>query len=67
MVCLRDTSPLQVKEFTADPASNIYTGTDVQLSATAANKSGAAVSYKFSVTNAQGGTSTLSDFSSVSQ
>lgn len=60
-----DTSPLQVKEFTADPASNIYTGTDVQLSATAANKSGAAVSYKFSVTNAQGGTSTLSDFSSA--
>lgn len=60
-----DTSPLQVKEFTVDPASNIYTGTDVQLSATAANKSGAAVSYKFSVTNAQGGTSTLSDFSSA--
>ena len=60
-----DTSPLQVKEFTADPASNIYTGTDVQLSATAANNSGAAVSYKFSVTNAQGGTSTLSDFSSA--
>ena len=60
-----DTSPLQVKEFTADPASNIYTGTDVQLSATAANKSGAAISYKFSVTNAQGGTSTLSDFSSA--
>ena len=60
-----DTSPLQVKEFTADPASNIYIGTDVQLSATAVNNSGAAVSYKFSVTNAQGGTSTLSDFSSA--
>lgn len=60
-----DTSPLQVTEFSADPASNIYTGTDVQLSATASNKSGAAVSYKFSVTNEQGGTSTLSDFSSA--
>lgn len=60
-----DTSPLQVTEFSADPASNIYTGTDVQLSATANNKSGATVSYKFSVTNAQGGTSTLSDFSAA--
>lgn len=60
-----DTSPLQVTEFSADPSSNIYTGTDVQLSATAANKNGAAVSYKFSVTNEQGGTSTLSDFSSA--
>lgn len=60
-----DTSPLQVTEFSADPASNIYTGTDVKLSATASNKSGATVSYKFSVTNEQGGTSTLSDFSSA--
>lgn len=60
-----DTSPLQVTEFSADPSSNIYTGTDVQLSATATNKDGAAVSYKFSVTNEQGGTSTLSDFSSA--
>lgn len=60
-----DTSPLQVKSFTADPASGIYTDTDVTLSADAANKNGAAVSYKFSVTNEQGGTSTLSDFSSA--
>ena len=61
-----DVSDLQVKSFTADPAKGIYVGTEVNLSAEAVNtKTGAAVSYKFSVTNAQGGTSVISDFSST--
>lgn len=58
-----DTSPLQVKSFGAEPSTGIYTDTDVIISTVAANKSGAAVSYKFSITNASGSTSVLADFS----
>lgn len=58
-----DTSDLQVKSYSVDPSSNIYIGTDVNVSAVAQNKNGAAVSYKFSVTNEMGGTSVISDYS----
>ena len=57
-----DLSDLRVKSYTADPATDIYPGMDVTLSADASNKNGAAVYYKFSVTNASGGTSVISDF-----
>lgn len=60
-----DLSDLQVKSYTADPATGVYIGTDVALSAQAQNRNGAAVSYKFSVTNENGGTSVVSDFSSA--
>lgn len=60
-----DLSDLQVKSYTADPATGVYIDTDVTLSATAQNRNGAAVSYKFSVTNENGGTSVVSDFSST--
>lgn len=60
-----DLSDLQVKSFKADPATGVYVDTAVTLSAEAQNKNGAEVSYKFSVTNANGGTSVVSDFSSV--
>ncbi len=58
-----DLSDLQVKSYTADPAKNVYVGTDVTISALAQNRNGAAVNYKFSVTNENGGTSVLSNFS----
>lgn len=61
-----DTSDLQVKSFSADPAGDIYTDMQVTLSAEAVNKNGYAVSYKFSVTNSSGGTSVISDYSSAS-
>lgn len=61
-----DTSDLQVKSYTADPSSTIYPGTEVMLSANAVSKTGAGVNYKFSVTNAGGGTSVLHDYSSQS-
>lgn len=58
-----DTSPLQVKSFGADPNTGVYTDTDVVISTLAVNtQTGAAVSYKISVTNASGSTSVLSDF-----
>lgn len=60
-----DTSPLQVTSFEANPASGVYVDSDVTLSAAASNKSGATVYYKFSVTNANGATSVVSDFSSA--
>lgn len=60
-----DLSDLQVKSFKADPATGVYVDTAVTLSAEAQNKNGAEVSYKFSVTNANGGTSVISDYSSV--
>lgn len=59
-----DVSDLQISSFTADPASDIYIGSTVTLSAAASNKNGAAVTYQFSVTNASGGTSVISAFSS---
>lgn len=57
-----DTSDLRVTSYTTDPSSDIYTGMDVTLSAEAYNKSGKAVYYKFSVTNASGGKSVIADF-----
>ena len=60
-----DLSDLQVKSYTADPATGVYIDTDITLSAEAQNRNGAAVSYKFSVTNENGGTSVVSDFSST--
>lgn len=57
-----DVSPLQVKSYTVDPATGIYTDSDVVISALAENTTGATVSYKFSVKNANGATSVLSDF-----
>ena len=52
-----DTSAIRVSSYTADPASNIYTGTEVALSATATSAVGT-VSYKFSVNG-----TTIRDFS----
>lgn len=61
-----DTSPIQVKSFGVNPNSGIYTDADVNISTFAANvKTGAAVSYKMSITNSNGVTSVLSDYSSV--
>ncbi|MGN1203200.1 MAG: starch-binding protein, partial [Eubacterium sp.] len=60
-----DTSPLQVRAYTATPSTGIYTESEVVLSASAVNANGAAVSYKFSVTAPDGTISILSDFSSV--
>ncbi|MCH5297414.1 MAG: starch-binding protein [Ruminococcus sp.] len=61
-----DTSPLQIKSFGADPSTGVYTDTDVTLSTLAVNtKTGATVSYKFSVTNSAGVTSVLSNFSDI--
>ena len=59
-----DTSPIQVKSYTADPASDVYTGTTVTLSADATSSEGA-VAYKISVTDATGVTSILSNFSAA--
>ena len=42
-----DLSPLQIKSYSADPGSSIYTGVEVTLSATAVSSEGT-VSYKFS-------------------
>lgn len=61
-----DTSPLQVKSFSAEPNTGVYTDTDILISTSAVNtQTGAAVSYKISVTNASGSTSVLSDFSAT--
>lgn len=61
-----DTSPLQVKSFSAEPNTGVYTDTDILISTSALNtQTGAAVSYKISVTNASGSTSVLSDFSAT--
>jgi hypothetical protein len=57
-----DTSPIKVKSFSADPASDVYTGTTVTLSADATSSEGA-VAYKITVTDAAGVTSILSNFS----
>lgn len=61
-----DVKPLQVKSYTADPASGIYTGSTVVLSATATSKDSSDVYYKFSVTNASNSTTVLSDYSTAS-
>lgn len=61
-----DVKPIQVKSYTADPASGIYTGTTVALSATAVSKESSDVYYKFSVTNASNSTTVLSDYSTAS-
>ena len=60
-----DTSDLRVTSYTADPSSDIYPGMDVTLSAEAKNINGATVYFKFSVTNASGGTSVISNFSTA--
>ena len=60
-----DTSPIQVTAFAADPATDIYVGTDVALSAKANSTTGSTVYYQFSVTNANGDTSVVSNFSSA--
>lgn len=62
-----DVSPLQFKEYSADPAAGVYVGTDVTLSADAQNKNGAPVSYKFTVTNDKGGASVISNYSSANK
>ncbi len=59
-----DTSPLQVLSYTYEPSA-VYVNADITLAATAQNKSGATVTYKFSVTNAKGVTSVISDYSSA--
>ena len=53
-----DTSPIQIKSYSADPDSSVYVGTTVDLSANAVSTSGTIV-YKFSVTNASGATSEI--------
>lgn len=53
-----DTSPIQVKSYSADPDSSVYVGTTVDLTANAVSSSGTVV-YKFSVTNASGATSQI--------
>lgn len=55
-----DVSDLQVKSVSADPASDIYTGMEVTLSANASNKNGKTVYYMFSVNG-----KALGDFSSA--
>ena len=57
-----DTSDLQVRSFTADPQTGIYPGTEVELSTNAVSKTGATVSFKFSVTNSSGNTTVIQDF-----
>ncbi len=52
-----DTSPIKVSEYSVNPSSDIYTGTEVTLSATAKSTDSTAVYYKFSVTKS--GTSTV--------
>lgn len=59
-----DTNTVKVTNFSAEPASNIYTGMDVTLSASATSTDGA-VSYKFSVTSPSGTTSALTGFIST--
>ena len=61
-----DLSDLRVASFSADPESEIYTNSEVTLSAKASNKNGATVYYKFSVTNAAGSQSVVSDYSTAS-
>ena len=60
-----DDKDVRVTSFTATPSSEIYTGTDVTLAAEATSKKSSNVFYKFSVTNASGGTSVVSNFSSA--
>ncbi|MCQ2514275.1 MAG: starch-binding protein [Ruminococcus sp.] len=60
-----DTSDLQVKSFSADPASNVYAGTDVTLTASAQSVTGATVVYSFVVTDPNGKKTTVSDFSTA--
>ena len=60
-----DLKDIRVTAYGADPAEDIYPGMDVTLSTDAYSKSGAAVSYKFSVKNSSGGTSVISDFSTT--
>lgn len=59
-----DTSPIQVSSYTADPATGLYTGVEVTLSAEAKSSDSTSVYYKFSVTNPSGATSVISNFSS---
>ena len=60
-----DVNDLRITSFTADPASDVYTGSEVTLTAEATSKSSSNVFYKFSVTNASGGSSVVSDFSTA--
>ena len=55
---------LRISSFTADPESDVYTGTTVNLTASATSKAGD-VSYRFSVKNAAGSSSEIAGFSSV--
>ena len=57
---------LQISSFAADPADEIYPQTVVSLSAAAKTKAGGNVYYKFSVRNASGATSVISDYSTKS-
>lgn len=60
-----DTSPIQVTSYSADPTSDVYIDSAVTLSATATSTTGATVYYQFSVTNASGGTSVVSNYSTA--
>ncbi len=57
-----DTSPITVKSTATDVASPQYKGCDITLTANATS-TGGTVYYKFSVKNASGSTTVLSDFS----
>ncbi len=59
------TGDLRIVSFAADPTSDVYTGTEVSLTANAASKAGT-VSYRFSVKNAAGSESEIAGFSTVS-
>ncbi len=61
-----DLGDLNISAFAADPADEIYPQTDVTLSAAAKTKAGGNVYYKFSVKNASGATSVISDYSTKS-
>ena len=60
-----DFSDLRIVSFAADPTSDVYTGTEVSLTASATSKVGT-VSYRFSVKNAAGSESEIAGFSTVS-
>ena len=60
-----DFSDLRIVSFAADPTSDVYTGPEVSLTASATSKVGT-VSYRFSVKNAAGSESEIAGFSTVS-
>ena len=61
-----DTKDLRIKSFTADPSEDVYTGTQINLTAEASSKNGSTVSYRFTVKNAAGSESEIAGFSTVS-